>query len=116
MTSTTEENPAGKKSSRASRLSESEESYLQDCCEEERQRYWQAAGWLVLGIFFLWLCWDSTPFSFTLNDTSSADVPTKKEIARLPGWMLGAYWVWRAFQTAFFDRKRRLLAKLAAER
>jgi len=97
-------------------ISKSEEKLLRRLRGEERSRF-HALGWIASGAFFLWFAWDA-PFAFYRFDSIPSlerkDLPYAA-IHSLPFWILGVFWVCRGLYSSFFDRKRRLLVKLAAQ-
>ena len=96
-------------------LSKSDEKLLRRLRGEERSRY-HALGFFAAGAFFLWWGWDA-PFAWHHFDSISSlerkDLPYAA-IHNLPAWIVGVYWVCRGLYSSFFDRKRRLLVKLAS--
>jgi hypothetical protein len=96
-------------------LADSERKFLVRLRGEEQSRF-HALLWFILGAILVWLGWDA-PFALgrfcDLPYSQSKELPYGP-IGGIHLWFVGVGYLLLAIHSTFFDRKRRLLVKLAA--
>lgn len=97
-------------------LTDSDRKMLKRLLRDEKQRFGTLFSGLLVGGLIVWLNWEA-PFAYNelkkLPYSEASRNPYYETIHMIP-WMLGMCFIARGIYDCFFNRRRKLLLKLAA--
>lgn len=97
-------------------LEDSDRKLLERVKRDETQRHVSMISGLIIGGLFLWLNWEA-PFAYNelkkLPYSEASKSPYYETIHMVP-WFIGLLMIARGIHDCFFNRRRKLLIKLAA--